>query len=78
MRFATLTRMALAGQLTGHAAVTRLANRVIRFGHRLIGFGVAPAESLPAESCPPALTDAAVWAEMASELRLRALTSTEL
>ncbi|MFF5232767.1 hypothetical protein [Dactylosporangium sp. NPDC000521] len=70
--------MALAGQLTGHAAVTHLANRVIRFGHRLIGFGVARAESYPAEHCPPALPDAAVWAEMASELRLRALSSTEL
>ncbi|MEU0557595.1 hypothetical protein [Dactylosporangium maewongense] len=70
--------MALAGQLTGHAVVTHLANRVIRLGHRLIGFGVASAESLPAEPCPPAVPDAAVWAEMASELRLRALTSMEL
>ena len=76
--------MALAGEFVqpggpSQAALTRITNRVIRIGHRLIGFGVVPSGSEPdggglEQYRQPALPDAAAWAEMATEVRLRQIS----
>ncbi len=62
-------------RLLARHTITRITNRAIRIGHRMIGFGTDPMSSL--EGGPDSLeaycriAPADSWAEMAAELRLR-------